>query len=92
MRYGYLLITADERDTEAHKDREAALHADRVFWDYSDCKGSDRPSRLDLLERLNAGDTIVVESFDQLFTDWKDLGKTAHQIAEKKAVVEVMQG
>jgi len=72
MRFGYVRVSSQDQNTER---QEAALapHCDDILIEMKSGKDINRNVLESLLERLRAGDELVVKSIDRLARNTKDL-------------------
>jgi putative DNA-invertase from lambdoid prophage Rac len=95
--FGYGRVsTADQTTLNQRQEIEKAGYAiEDGFW-FSDVvsgstKAVDRPQFRRLLERIRAGETLVVSKIDRLGRDAADVANTVKELAERKVKVVVLQ-
>lgn len=80
MRYGYVRISTDHQNTARQDVLMRELGVDKVFVDKCSGKNTDRPNYKAMMEILEAGDTVIVESYSRMSRSTKDLLETVEQL------------
>lgn len=91
--YGYIRVSTisqrDERQWLAMED--FGIPKECVFVDKQSGKDFDRPAYMEMMERLNPGDTLVVKSLDRLGRNYDEMTRQLDIITkEKEAAIVVI--
>lgn len=81
--YGYARVSTLEQDPALQRDALAAAGVDRVFTDHASGALAARPQLTELLDRVRAGDTVVVWRLDRLGRNLAHLIETVTGLGER---------
>lgn len=81
MRFGYARVSTDDQNLDLQKDALRDYGIDEIFEEKISTKKTDRPELKKLLNKLRAGDTLVVWRLDRL-------GRTVSQLVEMASEFE----
>ena len=82
MKYGYVRVSAKGQNTARQEVLMKQLGVDKVFIDKCSGKNMDRPQFHEMMDVLQEGDTVVVESYSRMSRSTKDLLETVEQLNE----------
>ena len=81
-KYGYVRISSKSQNTARQEVLMKELGVDQVFVDKCSGKNTDRPQFQEMMSSLQAGDTVVVESYSRMSRSTKDLLDTVEKLNE----------
>lgn len=82
MKYGYVRVSTKGQNTARQDALMKQLGVDKVFVDKCSGKNTDRPQFHEMMDALQEGDTVVVESYSRMSRSTKDLLETVEQLNE----------
>lgn len=82
MKYGYVRISSKSQNTARQEVLMKELGVDQVYIDKCSGKNTDRPQFQKMMSTLEAGDTVVVESYSRMSRSTKDLLDTVEKLNE----------
>jgi DNA invertase Pin-like site-specific DNA recombinase len=85
MKYGYARISTDGQSVEAQVRQLAKVGCSKVFREVASGAKTDRTQLRKALDRLKAGDVLMVTHLDRLARSTRDLLNTLAAITSKKA-------
>src|SRR5260370_11039006 len=85
MKIGYARVSTDAQDDSAQVEARRAAGAEKIVSEKMSGATLDRRSLRGLIERLGAGDQLIVTRLDRLARSTRDLLNTIAAIAEKGA-------
>ena len=85
MIYGYARVSTDGQSVEAQVRQLAKVGCSKVFREVASSTQADRAQLRKALDRLEAGDVLMVTRLDRLARSTRDLLNTLAAIAGKKA-------
>ena len=85
MMYGYARVSTDGQSVEAQVRQLAKVGCSKVFREVASGAKTDRTQLRKALDRLEAGDVLMVTRLDRLARSTRDLLNTLAAIAGKKA-------
>ena len=85
MRYGYARVSTDGQSVDAQVRQLTKAGCEKVFREVASGAKTDRAQLRRLLDRLAAGDVLMVTRLDRLARSTRDLLNTLAAIAGKKA-------
>ncbi len=83
MKYGYVRVSTKGQNTARQDILMEELGVDKVFVDKCSGKNTDRPQFHEMMKTLQAGDTVIVESYSRMSRSTVDLLETVAQFLEK---------
>lgn len=82
-KYGYVRVSSQGQNTARQDVLMEQLGVDRVFTDRLSGKSTERPQLQTMMEQLQSGDTVIVESISRFARNTKDLLILVDQLTEK---------
>lgn len=82
MRYGYVRVSTAHQDTARQEVLMKELGVDRVFIDKCTGKNTKRPMLKEMMDILEAGDVVVVESYSRMSRSTTDLLTIVEKLGE----------
>lgn len=89
MRFGYIRVSTREQNTARQETALAGL-CDELLIDKVSGKSTDRPKLTALMQRVRAGDVVVVKSVDRLARNTKDLLTMLDELLSKNVSVQFL--
>lgn len=83
MKYGYVRVSTKGQNTARQDVLMKELGVDRVFVDKCSGKNTNRPQLKEMMELLQEGDTVVVESYSRMSRSTVDLLKIVSELLER---------
>lgn len=80
MKYGYVRVSTKGQNTARQDALMKQLGVDKVFVDKCSGKNTDRPQFHEMMDTLQEGDTVVVESYSRMSRSTKDLLETVERL------------
>lgn len=82
MKFGYARVSTKEQSLDSQKDALQKAGCDEIIKEKESGRSIDRPKLEDLLNRLRAGDTVVVCKLDRLGRSLRDLVYLVNKLKE----------
>lgn len=82
MRYGYVRVSTAHQDTARQEVLMKELGVDKVFIDKCTGKNTKRPMLEEMMNALQSGDVVVVESYSRMSRSTKDLLTIVEKLGE----------
>ena len=83
MKYGYVRVSTKGQNTARQDILMKELGVDKVFVDKCSGKNTDRPQFHEMMNTLQEGDTVIVESYSRMSRSTVDLLETVAQFLDK---------
>ena len=90
MKYGYARVSTVSQDIEAQLQALQKEGCDKIYSEKFTGTKADRPQFNELLERIEAGDTLVVTKLDRFARSTTDAIETVKKLFEKGVKVHVL--
>lgn len=90
MKYGYARVSTVSQDLEAQLQALQKEGCDKIYSEKFTGTKADRPQFNELLERIEAGDTLVVTKLDRFARSTTDAIETVKKLFEKGVKVHVL--
>lgn len=90
MLYGYIRMSGKNNDLKEKIEKLQNEGCDEVLYDLSNIYENKRENLKILLDKLNKGDLIIIESLISLSREIIDCGKIIEKILEKDAILKVL--
>lgn len=98
MIYGYLRVSTEEQNLERQLDalkkfaKENNIKIDEIVQEKKSGKNTcDRKGFLDLFERLQEGDTLIIKEIDRLGRNYEEIKSVWQQLSDRNIYIEVLE-
>ena len=91
MKYGYARVSTRDQNPDLQVDRLRQVGCEQIFWETASGAKSDRPVLRSLLERMHAGDVLVIWKLDRLGRSLRDLVDLVGTLSEKDIALKSLQ-
>ena len=83
MIFGYARVSTQEQNTESQIEKLSNVGCNEIFTEIASGKNTKRPELQRMLEKLRAGDTVIVCSLDRLGRSLEDLVRLVKDFQDK---------
>lgn len=91
MKYGYARVSTRDQNPGLQVDRLRQVGCEQIFWEMASGAKSDRPVLRSLLERMHAGDVLVIWKLDRLGRSLRDLVDLVGTLSERDIALKSLQ-
>lgn len=91
MKYGYARVSTRDQNSDLQVDRLRQVGCEQIFRETASGAKSDRPVLRSLLERMHAGDVLVIWKLDRLGRSLRDLVDLVGTLSERGIALKSLQ-